>query len=210
MSGAEANYRGIWNGRIGFGKKAALIVIDFVQAYTVEHSPLFANGVRPAVAETVELLREARDRGLMVVHTNIAFNQHSFLDAGLWIQKAPGLKCLVDPELRAFCEGMEPRDSEVVISKQYASAFFGTSLASTLNAQGIDTVLLAGCTTSGCVRATAVDGLQHGFHTIVVEECVGDRHLDPHRANLFDINAKYADVMRKRDVLAVLKALRGT
>jgi maleamate amidohydrolase len=103
--------------------------------------------------------------------------------------------------LAAFCEPVLPNPDEVVISKQYASSFFGTSLASMLHAQGIDTVVLAGCSTSGCIRATAVDAVQHGFRTIVVRECVGDRHPAPHEANLFDIDSKYGDVVSKQEAM---------
>jgi maleamate amidohydrolase len=94
-----------------------------------------------------------------------------------------------------------------VISKQYPSAFFGTSLASTLTSLGIDTVLLTGLTTSGCVRATCVDCMSHGFKTIVVREACGDRHAAPHEANLFDMNAKYADVLGEDEVLRYIEGL---
>ncbi|QUL39447.1 isochorismatase family protein [Erythrobacter sp. JK5] len=105
--------------------------------------------------------------------------------------------------------GLEPREDELVISKQYASAFFGTSLASTLTANGHDSLIITGLSTSGCVRATCVDACQHGFIPIVVEEAVGDRHADVHRANLFDMNAKYGDVVGKAEVLEHLAALAG-
>jgi len=95
-----------------------------------------------------------------------------------------------------------PQADEVVITQQYASAFFGSSLAPMLHAQGIDTVVLAGCSTSGCIRATAVDAVQHGFRTIVVRECVGDRHPAPHEANLFDIDSKYGDVVSKQEAMS--------
>ena len=120
----------------------------------------------------------------------------------MWIRKAPVLKSLVPGNPYAeFCIGVEPAEGETVIVKQYASCFFGTSLAATLTAQGVDTLIMAGCTTSGCIRATAVDAVQHGFRPIVVRECVGDRHDGPHEANLFDINAKYGDVVSKAETL---------
>ena len=103
---------------------------------------------------------------------------------------------------REFCEGLEPLAGEAVVTKQYASAFFGTSVASALHADGVDTVVLVGCSTSGCVRASTVDAVQHGFRTIVVRECVGDRHQGPHEANLFDIDAKYGDVVGLEDAVA--------
>ncbi|MNP34028.1 Maleamate amidohydrolase [compost metagenome] len=104
---------------------------------------------------------------------------------------------------------MAPRDGEPVVSKQYASAFFGTSLASLLHAQGIDTLVLAGCSTSGCIRASAVDAVQHGFRTIVVRECVGDRHPAPHEANLFDIDSKYGDVVSRQEAMEQLQRLEN-
>jgi maleamate amidohydrolase len=103
--------------------------------------------------------------------------------------------------------GLEPLDGELVISKQYPSAFFGTSLASTLTAAGIDSVILTGLTTSGCVRATCVDSMSHGFRTSVVREACGDRHAAPHEANLFDMNAKYADVVSEAETIAFLREL---
>jgi maleamate amidohydrolase len=107
----------------------------------------------------------------------------------------------------AWPDGLEPRDDELIISKQYPSAFFGTSLASTLTSLGVDNVILTGLTTSGCIRATCVDSMSHGFITTVVREAVGDRHDDPHEANLFDMNAKYADVVSEAEICAQLQRL---
>jgi len=200
---ANDNYQGVWGNRIGFGQKPALLMIDFMQGYTTEGAPLFAPGVVSAVAESVELLDSARRNAIAVVHTNIRYHPGHFADGGMWVRKAPVMKDMVEGNpLAAFCEAVLPIPSEVVISKQYASAFFGTSLASQLHAQGIDTVVLAGCSTSGCIRATAVDAVQHGFRTIVVRECVGDRHSAPHEANLFDIDSKYGDVVSKQEAIS--------
>jgi maleamate amidohydrolase len=203
---ANDNYQGVWGQRIGFGQKAALLMIDFMRGYTTEGAPLFAPGVVSAVAESVELLASARRQGIPVVHTNIRYHPGHFADGGIWVKKAPVMKDMVEGNpLAAFCEEVIPQEDEVVISKQYASAFFGSSLASMLHAQGIDTVVLAGCSTSGCIRATAVDAVQHGFRTIVVRECVGDRHPAPHEANLFDIDSKYGDVVSKQEAIAHFK-----
>ena len=199
---ASDNYKGVWGNRIGFGERPALLVIDFMQGYTTEGAPLYAPGVVSAVAETVELLDAARRSGIPVVHTNIRYHPGHFADGGVWVRKAPVMKDMVEGNpLAAFCPEVTPRAEEVVISKQYASAFFGTSLAPMLHAMGVDTVVLTGCSTSGCIRASAVDALQHGFRTIVVRECVGDRHDGPHEANLFDIDSKYGDVVSKREVI---------
>jgi nicotinamidase-related amidase len=145
----------------------------------------------------VTLLSAARAAGIPVLHTNVVY-QPGGRDGGVFFRKVPGLASFeagAHPELAAFAPGLEPVAGETVISKQYASAFFGTSLSSTLTALGIDTVLIAGLSTSGCVRASAVDCCQHGFVPVVVREAVGDRASGPHEANLFDLQAKYAEVI---------------
>ncbi|URD45490.1 N-carbamoylsarcosine amidohydrolase (plasmid) [Pseudomonas sp. BYT-5] len=200
---ASDNYQGVWGQRIGFGRKPALLLIDFMQGYTTPGAPLYAPGVVAAVEQAAGLLELARELSILVVHTNIRYQPDHFADGGVWVRKAPVMKDMVESNpLAAFCAPVVPRSGEPVISKQYASAFFGTSLASLLHAQGVDTVVLAGCSTSGCIRASAVDAVQHGFRTIVVRECVGDRHPDPHEANLFDIDSKYGDVVSRQEAMA--------
>lgn len=202
------NYRGVWGQRIGFGRRPALLAIDFMQAYTTEGAPLFAPGVVSAVEESSELLACARRTGIPVIHTHIRYHAGHFADGGLWVKKAPVMKDMVAGNpLTAFCPAVAPLADEVVLSKQYASAFFGTALAPLLVAQGIDTLLMIGCSTSGCIRASAVDAVQHGFRAMVVRECVGDRHPGPHEANLFDIDSKYGDVVHKREALDYLNRL---
>ncbi|MCM2312921.1 MAG: isochorismatase family protein [Steroidobacteraceae bacterium] len=190
------------------GRRPALLVIDFVQAYLVEGSPLYA-GAEPARAATQTLLAAARRAGIPVLHTNVQY-QPGGRDGGVFFRKVPALACFetgARPDLAAFAAGLEPIAGETVITKQYASAFFGTSLASTLTALGIDTVLIAGVSTSGCVRATAVDACQHGFIPLVVRDAVGDRHPAPHEANLFDLQAKYAEVVRLGQALTYLQRI---
>ncbi len=202
------NYRGVWGQRLGFGRRPALLAIDFMQAYTTEGAPLFAPGVVSAVEESRELLACARRTGIPVIHTHIRYHAGHFADGGLWVKKAPVMKDMVSGNpLAAFCPPVAPLADEVVLSKQYASAFFGTALAPLLVAQGIDTLLMIGCSTSGCIRASAVDAVQHGFRAMVVRECVGDRHPGPHEANLFDIDSKYGDVVHKREALDYLNRL---
>ena len=207
---AASNYAGVWDNRLGFGRKTALIVIDLLQGYTLKGAPLFAPGVVKAVKEMPELLKLARQKKMPVIHTRVFYNPSDFIDGGVWIKKAPVLKSLVPGNKYAqFCKGVEPGKGELVIVKNYASVFFGTSLAATLTAAGIDTLMITGCTTSGCVRASAVDAVQHGFRPIVVRECVGDRHDGPHEANLFDINAKYGDVISKAEALKYIRSLKS-
>lgn len=192
----DENYaRGGFGKSLAFGRRPALLVIDFVQAYLVPGSPLYA-AAEPARDACKTLLGAARAAGIPVLHTNVAY-QRGGRDGGVFFRKVPALACFeagAHPELAAFAPGLEPADGETVITKQYASAFFGTSLASTLTSLGVDTVLIAGVSTSGCVRASAVDCCQHGFVPVVVRDAVGDRAPGPHEANLFDLQAKYAEV----------------
>jgi maleamate amidohydrolase len=141
-----------------------------------------------------------------VIFTNVVY-QDGGSDGGLFYKKIPALSVFVDgSRLGAFPHSLAPQDGELVISKQYASAFFGTSLASILAAQNIDTLVITGMSTSGCVRATALDALQYGFAPFVVREACGDRHMAPHEANLFDLQAKYAEVISEQEAYAFLRA----
>ncbi|WP_228285926.1 N-carbamoylsarcosine amidohydrolase [Acinetobacter rathckeae] len=193
---AQENYQGVWGNRIGYGEKPAFIVIDFMQGYTTQGEPLYAKGVVDAVKQTQPVLEAVRNKDILVIHTNILYQHPDQLDGGIWVKKSPVMRAMTEGNPAAkFCEEVQPREGEIVLTKNYASAFFGTNLASTLHSAQIDTVILVGCSTSGCIRATAVDAVQHGFRTIVIKECVGDRHQAPHEANLFDIDSKYGDVV---------------
>jgi maleamate amidohydrolase len=203
----HANYtRAGFHHRIGFGRRPALVLIDFVMAYYTEGSPLFAGeGVQTALASALRVLAAARRAGIPRIFTNVVV-QAGTLDGGIFYRKAPATKCFsIGNPLGAWPPGIDPQPGELVISKQYPSAFFGTSLASTLTAAGVDTLILTGITTSGCVRATCVDTMSHGFIPIVVREGVGDRAQAPHEANLFDMSAKYADVLPETEVTDYLR-----
>ncbi len=215
MSDLGADYaRAGFGGRLPFGRRPALLVVDPVQAYTSKDSPLYA-GVEAALASMLRLIGAARAGGAPVVYTNVVY-QAGGLDGGLFYRKVPALK-LFDagsPHGR-FCEGITPREDEVVVTKQYASAFFGTSLASTLRALHVDTVVLCGFSTSGCVRASALDALQSGFAPFIVREACGDRDPRVQNANLFDLKAKYAEVVDEDFSVARLaaqatKAMQGS
>lgn len=205
-SDAQSNYAGVFGNRIGFGKRPALLLIDFVQAYFDPACDLFA-GVEDALASAIRVRDAARDAAIPVIYTNVVYHP-SLIDGGRFMQKTPLLKNFVaESPMGAWPRGLAPNADELVISKQYPSAFFGTSLAATLTAAGVDSVILTGLSTSGCVRATCVDTSSHGFIPIVVADACGDRHEAPHNANLFDMNAKYADVVSEAEVLAHLAAL---
>ena len=203
----EDNYTGVFDGKVGFGRNPAVVVIDFTLAYTTPGSPFFAEGVVRAVADTVPLLQAARAVGIPVIHTKVMYHP-SGADGGWFVRKVPALRKLVPGEpLAEIDPKVAPLAEEVVIVKQYPSPFFGTPLAPMLATLGVDTLILAGCSTSGCVRAGALDGVQHGYRVIVPRECVGDRHDGPHDANLFDINAKYGDVVGRDEVIQYLANL---
>lgn len=199
-NGLLENYAKAYDNKIGFGKKPALVLIDFAEAYFEPSSPLFA-GVDAALESALKIRSAARKKGLPVILTSV--NLHpSGLDGGRFFQKAKPLACFTAGNpLGAFAEGLEPFEDEFVVTKQYPSAFFGTSLAPLLTSMGVDNVILTGLTTSGCVRASCVDSMSHGFITTVVADACGDRHEAPHEANLFDMNAKYADVVSEDEAL---------
>jgi nicotinamidase-related amidase len=205
------NYaRGGFNQRLEPGHRPALVIIDLVKAYLLEDSPLYGGeGCEAAHAGARTLLALAREARIPVIHTNVAY-QPGGRDGGVFIQKLPALRHFEagrSPRFAEFADGLEPAVGETVITKQYASAFFGTTLASTLTALGTDTLLIAGVSTSGCVRATAVDACQHGFIPLVVREAVGDRASAPHEANLFDLQAKYAEVVALEAMRSYLASL---
>ena len=189
------NYAGTFGHHLPLGGRPAVLVIDFVNAYTDPASPLFAEAVVTAVAATAPLLSQARRQAVPVIYTRVQYHA-SGLDGGLFVRKIPVLRqMLPGAPMSQIAAAVAPGVDDIVIDKQYASAFFGTTLAATLTAMRIDTLLIAGCSTSGCVRATALDAMQHGFVPVVVRDCVGDRHAGPHEASLFDIQAKYGEVM---------------
>jgi maleamate amidohydrolase len=203
----QENYQRAYGGRVGFGKRPVLLLVDFVQAYFDPACDLYA-GVDDALASALRVRAVAHQARVPVVLTHVAY-QAGGLDGGRFFEKARPLRnFLPGSPTGAWPRGLIPRDDELIITKQYPSAFFGTSLASTLTAAGIDSVILTGLTTSGCVRASCVDSMSHGFITSVVRDACGDRHAAPHEANLFDMNAKYADVVTETEIVEYLKKLK--
>ena len=201
---ANDNYAGVFDGGLGFGRKPALVLVDFVQAYFDKDCPLYAS-VEETLEHAIALRDAARRAGILIVYTNVAYAP-SLIDGGRFTQKvAPLANFVAGHPMGGWPEGLVPDKNELVISKQYPSAFFGTSLASTLTANGNDSLIISGLTTSGCVRATCVDCCSHGFIPIIARQSVGDRHEGPHEANLFDMQAKYADVLPDAQILEYLK-----
>lgn len=200
-----ANYSGAFDGRLPFGKYPALLIVDFVMAYLDPASPLYAK-VENALASNVRLLAVARAANIPVIFTNVVYEADG-ANGGLFYKKIPALSVFVKgSQLGAFPPSLQPMEGERIISKQFASAFFGTSLSDMLTAEGIDTLLITGLSTSGCVRATALDALQSGFAPFVVRDACGDRHSAPHEANLFDLQAKYAEVVSESEACALMRA----
>lgn len=205
-SDLRENYRGAFDGRLGFGERPALILVDFVEAYFAEDSPLYA-GVDAALASALRIRDAAREAAIPILYTNVAYHRGG-VDGGIFYRKVPALAVFeLGNPLAGWPDGLLPADDELVISKQYPSAFFGTSLAATLTASRVDSLIITGLTTSGCIRATCIDAVSHGFIPIVVADACGDRHPAPHDANLFDMNAKYADVIGEGEVINYLEGL---
>ncbi|HZO98466.1 MAG TPA: isochorismatase family protein [Gaiellaceae bacterium] len=196
-----------FHGRSGFGGRPALLVIDMSVGFTDPRSPL-ACALDDVVVAIERLLGQARDAGLPVIYTTVAYDDAGRRTAAVFIEKVPALLTLeagsrwteIDPRL-------SPRPGEPVLTKLFASAFHGTPLATLLATEGCDGVIVTGASTSGCVRATAVDALQHGYRVVVPREAVGDRNPAAHEASLYDVDAKYGDVLPLAEVLEHLERL---
>jgi maleamate amidohydrolase len=194
-----------FGGRSGAGARPALVVVDLVYGFTDPESPLWCDA-DTAVAATAELLDAARAGGAPVAYTTVAYDEAGARVAAAFIAKVPSLRTLAPgtrwPEIDAR---IAPQPDEPVLLKLFASAFFGTPLQAMLVAHGADTVVVTGASTSGCVRATVVDALQHGYRVVVPREAVADRAAGPHDAALFDIDAKYGDVVPVGEAVALLR-----
>ena len=193
---------------IGRGRNPALLVVDFVNGF-LDPGNFGGGNILEAARRTKRLLAAARAKKLPIVFTRIVYAEDGS-DAGVWCEKAPRLKLLTESsEASQVTASLRPKRGELVVRKTQASAFFGTDLASYLTYRGVDATIVAGCTTSGCVRASVVDAISYNFRPIVVPECVGDRAEAPHEANLFDIGQKYADLLPLDEALAWIAGLPG-
>jgi nicotinamidase-related amidase len=192
-------------GEMGFGDRPAIVVVDFLLGFTSVESPLGSNLDREIEA-TRRVLDAGREAGIPILYSITAYSE-GLRDGGTFIRKVPSLGVLLrGSEFVRIDPRLGYRSEETTFEKKYASAFFGTSLTSELTANGVDTVIICGATTSGCVRATVVDAMQYGYRPIVPKQCVGDRSAEAHRANLVDIEGKYGDVV---DVEVVISYLEG-
>ncbi|MEP3226109.1 MAG: isochorismatase family protein [Parasphingorhabdus sp.] len=195
-----------FGGEIGFGDRPAVILIDAAKAYIEPDAPLYV-GSEDAFQAMIALAKTARDNNVPVIFTRVEFMPGG-ADGGLFYQKVQALSLFQTGQpLADFDDRLQPLENEIIVTKQYPSAFFGTSLASTLNAMRVDSCLLAGFSTSGCVRASTLDALQYGFRPIVVTDACGDRDPQVQSANLFDLEQKYADLKNLSEVEAYLTAL---
>ena len=193
--------------RGGFGRRPALAVIDMTLGFTDPESPLACDLEAP-IQQIEKLLDAARKAEIPIVFTTIAFRESDKLTAAAFLEKVPALLVLeagsrwieIDPRIA-------PRETEPVFNKLFASGFFGTGMGSALTAAGVDTLIITGASTSGCVRATVVDAVQYGFRPVVPREAVGDRNPDAHEANLYDVDAKYGDVIPVDEALAYLEEI---
>ena len=187
MSNLESHFTGI-------GSSLALVVVDMCRGFIDPSSPLGFE-CDELIEANIRLVNKFRENNLPVIFTTTLYRDQS--EASIFRLKIPDLNILVPgSDETSFLEELSPNKDETLIEKKFASAFFETSLANHLNQIQVDSVIVSGVTTSGCVRATALDSMQNNFLTIVAEDCVGDRDLNAHRANLFDLQAKYADVLQ--------------
>jgi nicotinamidase-related amidase len=190
--------------RVGFGRRPALVVVDLQNGFTDPDCPV-GGDLDDVIASTGRLLVEARRARLPIAFTAVGFHPYE-RETSTWLRKMPGLAVLEDGSHWCGIDArVAPRGDEPVYVKRASSAFFGTPLLSLLTANRVDTVIVAGCVTSGCVRATTIDAVSWGLRPIVPEECVGDRAAGPHATNLFDIDAKYADVAPLAEVISSVR-----
>ncbi len=192
--------------RSGYGKRPGLLIVDFINGFTDPNSPLGGN-FDSQLDATNALLDAFRAQALPIAYTVVEY-EHDYRDAGVFIEKVPSLAVLKKgSHMVEVDDRIKPLPGEYIVSKRYASSFFGTNLDTWFRNNGVDTCVIVGCTTSGCVRASAVDSLQYGYRTVVVRDGCGDRAGGPHEANLFDIDAKYGDVISLDECLEYVGGL---
>ena len=193
--------------KIGFGERPALIVIDMLKGFT-DPDMLLGSNLAPQIEAQKPLLAVAHERNMPVIFSTVMYHEADIRDAGIWGLKQRGaLTLTANSEAVKVDPRLDRRQSDSLLVKRYASCFFGTDLVPRLTSRRVDTLIITGCTTSGCVRATAVDAVQNGFRPMVVREAVGDRSVAAHEQSLFDLDAKYADVVSLDETLHYLKTV---
>ena len=194
-----------YGGSSGFGSRPAVIVIDFVNGFA-DPEQFGGGNIGEAIDNTARLLPAARKANVPIAFTRVVYADDGS-DVGVFCLKAPKLANLTENAFSSqIVEALSPESSDLVVRKNQPSAFFGTGLTAWLIGRKIDTVIITGCTTSGCVRASVVDSMSYNFRTIVASDCVGDRALAPHQANLFDMEQKYADLLAYEEIIALIGA----
>jgi maleamate amidohydrolase len=205
MTGDDVYRKQQFGQKTGFGKSPALLVVDFVNGF-VDPEILGGGNIADAVTATRPLLEFFRAARLPVIFTRIVYADDGS-DAGVWCQKVPRLKDLTEnAHASQVVAALAPRSGELVIRKTQASAFFGTHLGGKLIAAGVDSIVVAGCTTSGCIRASVIDAMSMNYRVTVAVDCVGDRAIGPHNANLFDMGQKYADLLSAGEIIPALSS----
>ncbi|MBJ6370360.1 isochorismatase family protein [Sedimentitalea arenosa] len=208
----EQNYeKAGYHAQQSWGTRPALVLVDFAQAYFDPEAPLFGGeGCAAARDHAITLAEAARAVGVPVIFTEVKY-QPGGGDGGAFYAKVPALSCFdAGRDTQRLVDGLRVEPGDLMITKQYPSAFFGTSLAATLQFHQIDTLIIGGLTTSGCVRATCIDSISSGFVTLIAHQACGDRATGPHEANLFDMSAKYADLVGTDDAVAYMKSCAAT
>ncbi|HEY5607986.1 MAG TPA: isochorismatase family protein [Alphaproteobacteria bacterium] len=191
--------------KIGFGDRAALIVIDYMNAFTDPSMPLGANADKE-IEQTNRLIDEAHAHNIPVIFSVVWYDEDGFKDAGIWALKQKGVSTLkVGTPGVELDKRLHRQPQDIILLKKYASCFYGTDIIARLNSRHVDTLIVTGCTTSGCVRATTVDALQNGFRPIVAKEAVGDRSVAAHEQSLFDLEQKYADVLPVDEIITEIR-----
>ena len=192
---------------LAFGNYPALLVVDLIEGFVAQDGPFYTPGIEATCQNVRILMDEFREHNLPIVHTTVEYQENG-LDGGIFVEKIPTLRQLVQgSRWTNFPPQVAPDSRGLIVSKRYASAFFGTHLGASLTAQRVDSLVIVGVSTSGCVRASAVDALQYGYRTIVVADCVIDVDQEAHRVNLRDIQRKYGEVLNLEQVLEVIKSI---
>ncbi len=208
----EQNYdKAGYHARQKSGARPALLLVDFAEAYFDPDAPLFGGeGCVSARDHAIRLAASAREASVPVIFTEVKY-QPGGSDGGAFYAKVPALSCFeAGRDTQRLVKGLSVGPDDLMITKQYPSAFFGTSLAATLHFMKVDTLIIGGLTTSGCVRATCIDSISSGFVTLVANEACGDRASEPHEANLFDMSAKYADLIATSDAIDYMNSCAPT